>query len=164
MEDDVSASTSYPARCGTLQQGGFVTIKDRPCKIMDKCIQTTGGKNGQAKIHLVGIDIFTSNKLEAYHPSNHSVDVPNIQRKQYKVLSIDDDGFLSLLCVEDCSTRRDLKVSRGNLYTEIEETCRTEKDDIYVQVLTVMGVDVVEDLEANYLDSAPVPASDKALA
>ena len=129
-DDGIGASTTYPAQCGTLQQGEFVVIKDRPCKIMDKCIQTTGGKHGHAKIHLIGIDVFTGEKLEATHPSTHNMDVLNVQRKLYQLLDISEDGFLSLVSVDDGGTKNDVKVPEGKIGTDIAQLFRMEKKDI----------------------------------
>ena len=72
--------------CSSLRTGGHVVIKNRPCKIVEKSTSATG-KHGQAKAHLIGIDIFTSKKLEDVKPLNHDVDVPNISRKDYSLVS-----------------------------------------------------------------------------
>ena len=146
-DDDIGASTTYPGQCGMLQQGGFVVIEHRPCKIMDKCIQIIG-KHGQAKIHLIGIDVFTGEKLKATHPSTHNMDVPNVQRKQYQLLDITDNGFLSLVSV-DGGVKRVIKVPEGKIGTDIEHLFRVEKKDVYIQILAAMGEDMVVDSPAS---------------
>ena len=60
-------------------------MKNRPCKIVDMSTSNTG-KHGHAKVHLVGIDIFTGKKYEEIVPSTHEVDVPNVSRNEYKLV------------------------------------------------------------------------------
>lgn len=55
---DSGASTTIPAQCSSLRKNGCVVLKGRPCKIVDMSTSKTG-KHGHAKVHIVGIDIFT---------------------------------------------------------------------------------------------------------
>ena len=58
----------------------------RPCKIVEMSTSKTG-KHGHAKVHLVAIDIFTGKKLEELCPSTHNMDVPNVSRREYQLVS-----------------------------------------------------------------------------
>jgi len=73
-------------QCSALRKGGHVVIKGRPCKIVDMSTSKTG-KHGHAKVHLVAIDIFTGKKLEELCPSTHNMDVPNVARREYQLVS-----------------------------------------------------------------------------
>lgn len=108
------ASESFPQQCSALRKNGFVLLKERPCKIVEMSTSKTG-KHGHAKVHLVGIDIFTGKKYEDICPSTHNMMVPNVSRKEYGLMDIQDDGFCSLLDDDKNETRDDIKLPAGDL-------------------------------------------------
>jgi translation initiation factor 5A len=105
------ASMTYPQQCSALRKNGYVMLKQRPCKIVEMSTSKTG-KHGHAKVHLVGLDIFTGKKYEDICPSTHNMDVPNVTRVEYTVLSCDSDGFFELMD-DQGETRSDLKFAPG---------------------------------------------------
>jgi len=140
---DAGASATYPMQCSALRKNGFVVIKSRPCKIVEMTTSKTG-KHGHAKVHLTAIDIFTGKKLEDLSPSTHNMEVPNVTRREYQLLDITDDGFLSLMS-EDGTTKDDVKVPEGEVGEKINKLFREEEKDTNVIVLTAMGEEVAMD-------------------
>jgi len=129
------ASKTYPQQCSALRKNGHVVIKGHPCKIVEMSTSKTG-KHGHAKVHLVGIDIFTGKKYEDICPSTHNMDVPNVNRSDYEVTDI-EDGFLTLMN-DSGETREDIKLPAGDLGQEIQS--RFEKgENFMVTVVSCMG-------------------------
>jgi len=132
---DSGAAATYPQQCSALRKNGYVVIKNRPCKIVEMSTSKTG-KHGHAKVHMVGIDVFTNKKYEDICPSTHNMNVPNVTRKDYQLIDI-NDGFLSLL--DDAGeAKEDLKLPEGEVGEEI--TKRLDADEgIMVTVMSAMG-------------------------
>jgi len=137
---DAGASTTYPQQCSALRKNGYVMLKSRPCKIVEMSTSKTG-KHGHAKVHMVGIDIFSGKKYEDICPSTHNMDVPNIKRTEYSVIDIDNDGYTSLM--DDSSdTRSDIKLPEGELGQEIKAKF-DNSDTIKVTVLKALGEEAI---------------------
>ncbi|KAI9901523.1 hypothetical protein N3K66_003340 [Trichothecium roseum] len=140
---DAGASLTFPMQCSALRKNGFVVIKGRPCKIVDMSTSKTG-KHGHAKVHLVATDIFTGKKYEDLSPSTHNMDVPNVTRREYQLLDISDDNFLSLMD-DDGDTKDDVKMPDGETGTKIHKLFREEEKDTNVIILTSMGEEAAID-------------------
>ncbi|MPC26744.1 Eukaryotic translation initiation factor 5A [Portunus trituberculatus] len=137
---DAGASKVYPAQCSSLRKNGHVVIKGRPCKIVEMSTSKTG-KHGHAKVHLVGIDLFSGKKYEDICPSTHNMDVPVVKRADYQLIDISDDSFLSLM-MESGDLRDDIKVPEGDIGTEIK-TKFENGEDLLLTVLSAMGHEMV---------------------
>lgn len=129
---DAGASSTYPMQCSALRKNGYVMLKYRPCKIVEMSTSKTG-KHGHAKVHLVGIDIFTNKKYEDICPSTHNMDVPNVKRSDYLFLGVNDD-FMSLMD-EGGEVRQDIRLPEGDLGKDI--LARHEREEEFV--ITVLG-------------------------
>ncbi|KAF2722952.1 eukaryotic translation initiation factor 5A [Polychaeton citri CBS 116435] len=140
---DAGASTTFPMQCSALRKNGHVVIKNRPCKIVDMSTSKTG-KHGHAKVHLVAIDIFTGKKLEDLSPSTHNMDVPNVSRREYQLLDVTDDGFLSLMH-DDGTTKDDVKIPDNEVGEKIKKLFTDDGKDTNVIILTAMGEEAAID-------------------
>jgi len=137
---DAGASETYPQQCSALRKNGYVMLKSRPCKIMEMSTSKTG-KHGHAKVHMVGIDIFTGKKYEDICPSTHNMSVPNVKRVEYSLIDVDTDGYVSLM--DDSSdTRSDIKLPEGELGQEIRAKFEGG-EGIKVTVLQALGEEAI---------------------
>jgi len=131
---DAGASKTYPLQCSALRKNGYVMIKGRPCKVMEMSTSKTG-KHGHAKVHLVGLDIFTNKKYEDICPSTHNIDVPNVNRSDFQLIDISEDGFVSIMN-DKGDTRDDLRLPEGEMGQKIREEFGKEDNTV---IVTVMG-------------------------
>jgi len=140
------ASMTYPTSAGSIKKGGFMVISGRPCKVVDYSTAKTG-KHGHAKASITGIDIFNDRKYEDSLPTSHNVEVPNIKRTEYQVMSIQDD-----YC--------DLIDEQGNMRSDLRLPDETEDDvaaantiragveagsEVFITVLAAMGIEKITD-------------------
>jgi translation initiation factor 5A len=87
MSDGIEAEYVQPTKCSSLRQGGFAMIQEHPCKIVAMSTSKTG-KHGGAKVHLVGVDIFSDKKHEELCMSTANMMVPTVSRKDFQVNSL----------------------------------------------------------------------------
>ena len=65
-------------------------------------------------------------KLEDICPSTHNMEVPNVKRKDYQLIGMEDD-FLSMMD-DSGDTREDLKCPEDDVGTEIRNAIANETD------------------------------------
>lgn len=71
---DAEASMTCPVKCSSLRKGGYAMLHGFPCKIMEMS-KAQPGKHGHAKIHLIGLDVFTGRKHEDICPAKENIEV-----------------------------------------------------------------------------------------
>jgi len=146
---DAGASLTYPQQAGTIRKNGFIVIKGRPCKVVDVSTSKTG-KHGHAKCNFVGVDIFTGKKYEDMTPSSHNMDVPNVARKEYTLLDVNEEGFVTLMD-ETGDIREDLTLPKGTdeadkLAIQIKEQASNGLE-LVVTVLKAMNEEMINSVK-----------------
>ena len=145
-ETDSGASDTYPMQAGSIRKGGYIMVKDRPCKVVDISTSKTG-KHGHAKCHFVAIDIFTNKKMEELCPSSHNISVPNVTRKEYQVIDIQEDDYISLLD-ENGEPKDDLQLPDDiELSENIKNKFNEGIDDVLITTIYAMGNEKVISLK-----------------
>jgi len=101
------------------------------------------GKHGHAKCNFTAIDIFTGKKYEDIIPSTHTALVPNVVRKEYSLVDISTDGFVSLMD-EEGNCREDVSLPEwpDNFAREIKAAFESGKS-YSVVVMSAMGKDQI---------------------
>lgn len=129
-------------RIGALKKGSHVVIKGFPCKIVEYSTSKTG-KHGHAKANIVGVDIFTGKKYEDISPSSHNMMSPIVSRKDYQLIDIDEENFVTLMD-DKHETRSDLRIDPEN--DDAHAKCKAGFDDskdLLVTVLSAMGTEKI---------------------
>lgn len=143
------AAKMVPQQCSSLRKGGYVVIKDRPCKIVDMSTSKTG-KHGHAKVHLVALDMFTGKKCEDLCPSTHNMNVPVVKRTDLTMIALDEDGFITLMD-DSGETRQDLNV-KDNVHEDVKESLTTmfeEEGEAQVTVVSAMDFEQIQTVKTS---------------
>ena len=139
---DSGATGMEKIQAGSLKKGTLVMIKGKPCKVVDFSTAKTG-KHGAAKAMVTGIDIFTAAKLECTFSTGDNVDAPVVNKTEYTLINIDDEGFVTLM-TDAGETKEDLKLPEGDewlkdVVTKTKEIFEAGKNECLVTVLSALG-------------------------
>lgn len=92
---------------------------------------------------MVGLDIFTGRKYEDISPSSHNMNQPVVTRKDYQLIDIDEDGYVTLMDDKN-ETRSDIRLDLDA--DENHKKCKEDFDegkDLLLTVLAAMGTEKV---------------------
>eukprot|EP01025_Chloroclados_australasicus_P017637 TRINITY_DN189_c0_g1_i1.p3 TRINITY_DN189_c0_g1~~TRINITY_DN189_c0_g1_i1.p3 ORF type:complete len:163 (+),score=26.86 TRINITY_DN189_c0_g1_i1:198-686(+) len=135
---DAGASKTVPMEAGSIRKGGYMSMKGRPCKVVDVSTSKTG-KHGHAKCNFTAVDIFTAQKYSEILPGHASVDVPLVTRNEFSLIDISEDGYLSLM-MDNGDTRDDLQLPNNtDDDLKLSEQIRTDFDAGKELIITVLG-------------------------
>ena len=153
VDDNMDTS---PQDIGSIQKSDFVVLNRRPLKVME-ATHSHPGKHGHSKVwkqsislayllfilvqvHLVGIDIFTGRRDEYIRPTGHMIQVPKVTKKDYLVVNIEQDGYVTLLNEDTCKVRSDLKLKKdAEITRRVLDTFNKGNDQMKVTVLKALG-------------------------
>jgi len=90
------------------------------------------------KVKIIGSDIFTNKKYETVVPGDSTVQVPVVTKKEYQLLDISDDNYLSLID-DNRSMREDLLLPDGDLGNNIRKLFDQAEWDVIIQTTSALG-------------------------
>ena len=131
---DAGASDTVPIQAGSVKKGAHILLKGFPCKVVDISTSKTG-KHGHAKASITGIDIFTGKKYQDISPTSHNMMQPIINRKDYQLIEIAEDSFVTLMDDEG-HIREDLSIDINT--DEIHKRIKDDFDSNKNLILTVL--------------------------
>ena len=118
-------------------------IKGKPCKVLSISVSKTG-KHGHAKCNFTAVDIFTGKKLEDMIPSSHGTTVPIVNRTDWEIIDIDEEGELTLMD-EGGNQKTDLNLPSvpEGLGDEIRAAWDGGENSVMVTVQAAVGLEQV---------------------
>merc|ERR1712232_1384234 len=130
-----SGAMTFPFSAGSIRKGSHMLIKGFPCKVVEVTTSKTG-KHGHAKASITGTDIFTGKKYEDSVPTSHNVDCPNVEKKEYQLISVEGD-YVTIM--DDAGEmREDLRMPPGDDNEELRKKIQKALDDDRDSLLTIL--------------------------
>jgi translation initiation factor 5A len=124
-------------------------IKGKPCKVLSISVSKTG-KHGHAKCNFTATDIFTGKKLEDMVPSSHGTTVPIVNRVEWDIMDIGEDGEVTLM---DESGNEKTDVNLPNYPETMAEEIRAAWDNgenqVSVTVQSAVGIEQIVAFKKN---------------
>mmetsp|Transcript_17418 Transcript_17418/g.20870 ORF Transcript_17418/g.20870 Transcript_17418/m.20870 type:complete len:160 (-) Transcript_17418:138-617(-) len=140
---DAGASATIPIEAGQLKKGGHMMIKGKPCKILSISVSKTG-KHGHAKCNFTAVDIFTGKKLEDMIPSTHGTTAPVVNKSEWEIIDINEEGNLTLMDEGgNQKTDLDLPTHPDNLADEIRDAWAEGENSVMVSVQAAVGIEQI---------------------
>jgi len=140
----MSSDDNYtiPQQCSSLRIGGYAMLQKLPCKIVEMSTSKTG-KHGGAKVHFVGLDIFTGQKVVDMSMSTHHIEVPTVTKADYQVLNLDPDaGYVTVLDTKTLQPKADIPFPQADLGEKLNTAFYAGKE-IIVTVLAAIGKEII---------------------
>ncbi|KAI9927520.1 hypothetical protein ASPWEDRAFT_140752 [Aspergillus wentii DTO 134E9] len=117
-----------------LRRNGFMVVESRPCRIV-------GISPPHPAYNITLKNIFTGEDVETTVAHDANVEVPDVTRREYHLLSI-DDTILSMVNEGD-QEKNSLHVPDGELGDKIKRMKDEEDLDVNIIVIEAMGEEAV---------------------
>jgi len=118
-------------------QGGYAVVGNRPCKVVDLLVSRPG-KHGSSKAHINAVDLFTGTQYQQVFPFGAEVDIPEVERREFTVLNVDEkNGTVSLLSADSSADEKELPLPQGDLGDQVRDSWEQGQTDFTVTVLSV---------------------------
>eukprot|EP00026_Physarum_polycephalum_P017430 Phypoly_transcript_18652.p1 GENE.Phypoly_transcript_18652~~Phypoly_transcript_18652.p1 ORF type:complete len:145 (+),score=34.50 Phypoly_transcript_18652:198-632(+) len=129
-----------------LRVGHYAMMKGKTCKVLEIHRSKTG-KHGGAKLHLVGLDIFSHKKVEDIIGSSKTLDVPLVRKEDFLIVSIEDE-FLTIR-LKDSSLRSDVEVPDVDDQKKISKHLQ-DGHTLVATLTTAMGMETYDSFKRKY--------------
>ncbi|KAI4271799.1 MAG: hypothetical protein L6R38_006777 [Xanthoria sp. 2 TBL-2021] len=143
------ASLTTPTQASSLAKGDHILIQNQPCKIISKSTSKPG-KHGHAKISFEALSLLNQKKYTELCPAHHIVQVPTVTRKEYLVIDLTAEGFLSLFDIHNPDVTKDdirapgVETEVGERLKRLWERVMGSEGEMWVVVLGTMGKEIVD--------------------
>ena len=134
----------FPRAAGDCKKGDYIVLKGGPCKIMETSTSKTG-KHGHAKSKITAINIFTGSKVEDVLPSSHNVECPTVDKKEFELVNIEDDGIVTY-SNEEGEYLEDLKLPGPQEINDFVEDLKKDFSNgmnIILSITSAMGINQI---------------------
>jgi len=121
-------------------------MKGKTCKVLEISRSKTG-KHGGAKLHLVGLDIFSHKKVEDIVSSTKTLDIPEVKKEDFPIVSIEAE-FLTVR-LKDESTRSDIEVTDVNDLKKITKHLH-DGHSLVAVLTTARGMETYDSFKRKY--------------
>ena len=156
--NDNDSELMVPISANKLKMGCLLVIDNKPCKLFEiDCMKV--GKHGHSKYTVSGTDILTGKKYDDSFPSSTVKYEPIISHKEYVLMNIDEEGYISLLDSSSGKVTSHMKLPDGNVEFKVSEKdieisneirqMFEEGESLLITVLSTMGSEKVVDYKKN---------------
>ena len=130
----------YSLRIDDVKTGGYIILKDIPCKVINMRIFTVG-RHGRRNVIIKANELFSRKKHCLNFDALDIVTIPIIKTRWYLLLHIDEYECEVFDDDDDEVLKFSVPTTNSNMFTEIGELY--VKEEIEIEIMHVMGVDQI---------------------